>query len=207
MSSSSKNWKTYETYLMSGLWHVHTEITDGKNSVRELFEFATENEFPFIGFVEHIRKDPTYDFATFTERVHARAREYDIDCAVGCEAKVMSEDGELDVSEEDVRRADVVYAAYHGTPFGRSEYLESAYAMLENPIVDVWAHPFAYPHREGLGIPLDTVTDVLEYAEKKDVLVEYNLRYDLPPPVAKRCRAHGGIIGYDLHDVDRWWSV
>ncbi len=202
--SDGNAWSAYNEYLRSGLWHVHTNVTDGQNTVGELLTFATENRFPLIGFVEHIRCQPTYDFADFYESVTDRAAEYDIKCAVGCEAKVVNAAGEIDVSSEDRQRADLVYAAFHGTEFDRSTYLESVYAVLENPDVDVWAHPFAYAQRKGFGISPSTVTEVFECAEKNDVLVEYNLKYDLSPALSRRCREYAGIIGYDLHDVDNW---
>lgn len=199
-----KRWKRFEEYLLSGLWHVHTEVTDGRNDVETVVEFAVDNRFPMIGFVEHIRRSPSYDFEEFYRSAKRSAREYDIECAVGCEAKVTNGVGEIDVSDADLDRSDVVYAAYHGTPFSRTEYVESLYATLSNPDVDVWAHPFSYAFRKGFEIPDREVESVLECAVSNEVLVEYNLNHEIDPSTARAVRERCGVIGYDLHDIDRW---
>lgn len=197
-------WGAYEPYRLSGLWHVHTDVTDGANSPREILEFAAENNFPLVGFTEHLRADPTYDFATFYDRTKELSEGFDLECVVGCEVKVLNEDGELDATEADLARADVVYAAYHGTPFEKPAYVESVYAMLERPVVDVWAHPFTYATREGFDLEDRQIRRILEHATDHDVLVEQNLRYDLPEGVSTPLREYRGIVGYDIHDLENW---
>ena len=196
----------FEPYRLSGLWHVHTDVTDGKHDPDALFTFATENRFPLIGFVEHVRRSPTYDFHAFYDRIHERAGDYDIACAVGCEAKVLDESGTLDVSSDVATRADVVYVAYHGTQFDRDGYLESVRGMLSNPIVDVWAHPFAYPARKALSLTADDRRSILEYAGDNEVALEYTLhqKYASSRQFAPELSTYWDVIGYDLHDLSNW---
>lgn len=189
----------------SGLWHVHTDRTDGANSVAELVAFAAEREFPLLGVVEHVRRDLTYDFDALVRDVRRHASANDIEHAVGCEAKVLDVDGTLDVDEATRDSADVVYAAYHGTPFSRDEYVESVRAMLANPDVDVWAHPFAYAQREGFDLGPDERAAVLDAVRTNDVFFELNLRR---PTTAVSLRDELAdvptVVGHDLHDVERW---
>lgn len=199
---SEPAWREYEPYLLSGLWHVHTDVTDGANGVDELLSFAADRQFPLIGFAEHVRRSPTYDFMAFYESVNEQAEAYDLECVVGCEAKVLNAAGDLDVSSAVADRADLVYAAYHGTPFDEETYVESVRAMLANPIVDVWAHPFAYAVREGFSLSRGTVETLLERAATENVLVEYSLRHETLPPADSV--EYVDVVGYDLHDLERW---
>ncbi|MXV63355.1 PHP domain-containing protein [Natronorubrum sp. JWXQ-INN-674] len=196
------DWREYEEYLLSGLWHVHTDVTDGANGIDELLSFAADQNFPLIGFTEHVRESPTYDFGAFYESVTERAAAYELECVVGCEAKVLNTAGELDVSAEIADRADLVYAAYHGTPFEKDAYVESVHSMLQNPIVDVWAHPFAYAARAEFTLSQDAIDEILERAAAEDVLVEHSLRHESVLP-ADRIECID-IVGYDLHSIDRW---
>lgn len=199
-----KRWQKYEKYLYSGLWHVHTSITDGNNTPEQLIEFAVEREYPLIGFIEHVRTELNYDYLTFYNTVHRIANEYGIKCVVGCEAKVLDVNGNLDVSESVLKTADVVYAAYHRGKFTNKTYVKSVCNMLKNPVVDVWAHPFRYAVDNNLDISESDLLNIHKKIFLSEVLFEINLseinkyvaRFDFSQ--IKR------IIGYDLHNKDEF---
>jgi len=195
----------YERFRLSGLWHVHTERTDGTDAVGELVEFAVENGFPLLGIAEHVRRDLTYDFDALYDETKRLAGERDLPAVVGCEAKVLDSDGTLDASPETLDRADIVYAAFHGTPFSRDEYLDSVLATLSNPAVDVWAHPFSYAERKGYEFTDEEYAAVADALRDNGVLFESNLRKptrrSIDRPGFRNVRR---IVGYDLHDIDRW---
>lgn len=198
-------WRPYERYLLSGLWHVHTERTDGNDSVADLVAFADASGFPLLGVVEHVRRDPTYDFDALVDEVKRRTRERDVRGVVGCEAKVLDADGTLDVSAATRRAADVVYAAFHGTSFSRGEYLRAVQAVLENPDVDVWAHPWSYAERAGYAVTREEREAILGSLREHQVLFELNLRRPTPTLVHHdELRDVPRIVGYDLHDLERW---
>lgn len=198
-------WARYEPFLLTGLWHVHTDRTDGANTVPELVAFAAEHGFPLIAITEHVRRDLDYDFDALYAEAKARADERALTCLVGCETKVLDESGTLDASPATLDRADIVYAAYHGTPFSNEAYLESIPAMLANPAVDVWAHPFDYLDRRGYTVTADQLDGVLDAIRTNEVLFELNLRRPLPRVVRWRDLRHlRKIIGHDLHDIAQW---
>lgn len=203
--SAAKHWRRYESALLSGLWHVHTDRTDGRNSVAELVSFAVEEEFPLLGIVEHVRREPTYDFDALYADAKRAAEGEDLRCVVGCEAKVLDVDGTLDAPESVLERADVVYAAYHGTPFSREAYLDSVLATIENPAVDVWAHPWSYALGEGYEIDSDDRAAAYDALREHDVLFERNLQRP-PVPFDRRAELRDvrTVVGYDLHDVHDW---
>jgi histidinol phosphatase-like PHP family hydrolase len=193
--------------LDSGLWHVHTAVTDGAHDAATLLAAAQRAKFPAIGFVEHVRQEPTYDFGAFADRVEALAVDYTPQCVVGCEATVRDTDGRLDATGEILDRAAVVYAAYHGRSFPREEYVESVLAMLENPAVDVWAHPFDYAARQGFEITDAERDRILDRLRAEEVYFELNLRR----PTRMVSRALLGTVptipGYDLHNLSNWQGL
>lgn len=198
----------YERFRLSGLWHVHTDRTDGSHSVEELVSFAVENGFPLLGIAEHVRRDLTYDFDALYDETKRHARERDLRAVVGCEAKVLDEDGSLDASAETLDRADVVYAAYHGTPFSRDEYLDSLLSTLSNPAVDVWAHPFSYAERKGYEFTDEEYAAVSDALRDNGVLFEANVRKPTRRLIDRPgFRGVRRIVGYDLHDIGRWTAA
>lgn len=193
-----------EKYLLSGLWHVHTEVTDGTNSPREILAFAERRGFPLVAFTEHVRADPTYDFDAFYNRIHELAEQFDVECLIGCEAKVLDEDGTLDASPAILEQSDVVLGAFHGGEFTESEYLAAASAMVTKETVDIWAHPLNYPVRKELQIPLEDAKGICSLMRTHDTLFEINISR---PPSYHLVQEFGGgekVIGYDLHDIENW---
>jgi len=197
--------RRFGPHLHSGLWHVHTDRTDGAHTVEELVAFAAERGFPLIGVVEHVRRDLTYDFDALRREVRERASDRGLEWAVGCEAKVLDDDGTLDVATGTRETADVVYAAYHGGSFDRDEYVESVHAMLANPAVDVWAHPFDYARRAGFELEPAARAAILESIRENDVRFEVNLRRPTTVATLRDGLADlPTVVGYDLHEIDRW---
>ena len=95
-----KNWKKYQEYLEKGDWHVHTNYTDGKNTVLEYCEQAEKNELKLIVFAEHVRKKLDYNFDKFLSDVQSAKDKFNLIILVGCEAKMIDLKGTLDVSKD-----------------------------------------------------------------------------------------------------------
>ncbi len=198
----------FDTALLdSGLWHVHTDVTDGEHGPETLLAAAEQANFPAIGFAEHVRREPTYDFVTFADRIERLARDYDLDCVVGCEATVLDTEGRLDASEAVLDRADVVYAAYHGRSFSRQAYLESVIGMLENPAVDVWAHPFDYAVRREFALTDDERDRILDTLREAGVYFELNMRRPTRVVPRSLLGTVPTIPGYDLHALSNWQGL
>lgn len=194
-----------DRFRLSGLWHVHTDRTDGRHPPERLVEFAVEQGFPLLAITEHVRRDLTYDFADLARTTKRAADDEPLRCLVGCEAKVLDTDGTIDVSDDVLERADVVYGAFHGTPFSREEYREAVDGMLANPAVDVWAHPLRYAEQQGYEFDRDELAAMLRTATEHDVRFELNLREPTDAVVdLDEFRAVEKVVGYDLHDIERW---
>ena len=62
-----KKWRKYQSYLTSGDWHIHTNYTDGENSIEDYCERALKNGLELIAFTEHVRRDLDYAFGQFID--------------------------------------------------------------------------------------------------------------------------------------------
>ena len=176
-----KNWVKYKDYLERGDWHVHTNYSDGENTVFEYCEKAIENGLELIAFTEHVRRELTYNFDDFLADVYSAREEFSLKILVGCEAKVINLDGELDVTDGVLKKCDVVLGAFHGFPFeGKKDYLTALDNMLKNPDVDVWAHPTLLASRKNFNITIEEEKRIIKECIENEILIEKNIRYKLP---------------------------
>ncbi|MFH1445485.1 MAG: PHP domain-containing protein [Nanoarchaeota archaeon] len=209
-----KKWERYKEHLETGLWHVHTNYTDGKNSVFEFCQKAQDKGFSSIAFTEHVRKELTYNFDNFLADISKARDKFDIKIIAGCEAGVLDEKGTLDISEEVLKKCEVVFAAFHRPIQTHADYLKAVMNMLQNPNVDAWAHPHFIPAKimpTGFMIPSDTMhlsvdelKSIMALAAKNNVLIENSVRYQTPEDFIAVAKLQGATIfkGYDAHNVD-----
>jgi DNA polymerase (family 10)/putative hydrolase len=201
----------YATSL-SGDWHVHSNFTDGRSTVWECCEAARAQGLQLIVITEHVRRELTYDFGAFVEAVDAARRDFpELTILRGCEAKVLDEDGELDVSDDVVAHCDVVLGAFHGFPHS-SCYVTAVLNMLSNPRVDVWAHPTLHCRKRGLVLSPIQTRQLIEQCRHHGVLLELNGRYRLPASGFLAAAERAGlqcVWGSDAHhasEVGRRWT-
>jgi putative hydrolase len=200
-----KTWMKYEKYLMSGEWHIHTDYTDGKNSVEDYCKKAVELSLPLIAFTEHVRRILTYDFDDLAREIESARESYpELIILTGCEAKVL-EDGGLDVSEDVIRECDIVLMAFHSFPKDKKKYVSALKRTLTYPEVDVWAHPGLFPTKSNFTLTDEEITEVFDVAKRSEVLIEINEKYDLPPRKWYEIGLKKGlkfVKGSDVHSVD-----
>src|ERR1035437_6033754 len=97
----------------SYLFHLHTRYTDGALSPNEYFEFAQQHGYQRLIFLEHIRRSPKYDVSQFISEIRECESRFEVAATIGFEAKVLP-GGDLDISDEHLKLAQVVGIAEHG---------------------------------------------------------------------------------------------
>ena len=97
------------------LFHCHTHYTDGQPSVADYLRWASERGVERVIFLEHIRREPSYDVAAFVEEIHAESERWGVPAVAGFEAKVLP-GGALDIAAEHAALAEVIGIAEHGFP-------------------------------------------------------------------------------------------
>jgi putative hydrolase len=199
-----KGWSRYQSYLASGEWHIHTNYTDGKNSVDEYCRKAAELGMPLIAFTEHVRKKLTFNFDDLQRDIEKAREDYPkLIILSGCESKVLV-DGSLDVSDDIIEQCDIVLMAIHSFPRDKDLYLKALTRALSNPDVDIWAHPGLFLIKTGFKLTDKEIREVLISLKDADVLLEINRRYGLPPVDwinLGRCLGIKFVIGSDVHDL------
>jgi len=199
-----KTWQKYEKYLMSGEWHVHTNFTDGENSVFEICKRAKELEIPLIAFTEHVRRELTYDFNEFLSDIEKAREEFpELIILSGVEAKVLP-DGSLDVEDEIIKQVDYPIFAFHSFPRNRELYLKCLKKVIKNKYVNTWAHPGLFLRRIGFNLNTEELREIFNLMRKHEVLLEINERYNLPEKEWTNIASEVGVKtvrGSDVHSI------
>jgi len=196
----------YKNCIRYGDFHVHTDYTDGKNTVIEYCQKARQNNLKLIAFTEHVRKSITYDYDDFLSDIsQAKSEFHDIKILSGCEAKVLNINGELDAPEEILDQCDIVVGVFHSFRYkDKKNYLTALKAMLRNPVVDIWGHPMLFAERHNMKLEEDDLNKIINVCIENDVLIERNLKYNLPDiNFIKLALSKGAkiIIGSDAHSI------
>ena len=185
--SSSVGWEAgilpvlIEQSDIRGDVHMHTDATDGRNTIREMAEAAIARGYEYIAITDH-SKNLAMTFGLDDERalehIH-RIREVEkelegkIRIFTGIEVDILS-DGALDLSDEVLAQMDVVIASVHSL-FNLSEEEMTARVLraIENPYTRILGHPTGrlLLRREGfhLNLPL-----IMRRAAELGVAMEHN---------------------------------
>lgn len=196
------------------LFHFHTRATDGHLEVADYFSWALEHGYEKLIFLEHIRRNPSYDVDAFIGSVEEMSQRTGIAAVAGFEAKVLP-DGGLDIDERHVRRAGALGIAEHGFK-ADLDTLERAladcftrYDRLREAGALVWVHPGLWLKKHSLmERERSRYLVLLERARAAGVPVERNMRYDLTPEeifaqVPERWRV-AGVDAHSAADLTRY---
>lgn len=173
--------KLIEITDIRGDVHMHTDATDGRNTIREMAEAAAARGYQYIAITDHSKNlamTNGLDDQRALEHVR-RIREVNqemegkIRIFPGIEVDILA-DGEIDLSNEVLAQMDVVIASVH-TLFNQPEeqMTDRVLRALENPYIRILAHPTGrlLLRREGFKMNMEKV---LKHASKLGVAVEHN---------------------------------
>jgi DNA polymerase (family 10)/putative hydrolase len=195
----------YEDTL-SGDFHVHTNYTDGKNTIIEYCQKARQNNLKVIAFTEHVRKDITYNYEVFLYDVLQAKKEYNnLKILSGCEAKILDINGELDAPKEVLDQCDVVIGVFHSFKWkDKKRYLTALKAMLGNPIVDIWGHPTLFAKKYSIKLADKEIKEIISVCIEHGILIERNFKYNIPDINFMKLAINKGakfVMGSDAHSI------
>ena len=191
---------------IKGDLHVHSNHSDGTSTILEIAEFAESLDYRYVAICDH-SKSAKFAGGLSEERLRKQMQEIDrmnmgreLRILKGIEVDILK-DGSLDFPDELLAELDVVVAAIH---IGfRQNVTERIIAALENPNVDIIAHPSGrlISRREGYEVDLNAV---IKSAEKSGKVLELNAypdRLDLDDQNLRRAKEAGVkiSIGTDAH--------
>lgn len=194
---------------IKGDFHMHTNWSDGLNTLEEMVHACYELGYQYMVIGDHSQSarvanglDPSRYREQFKliERLNEYYNPKGFYILKGCEVDILP-DGSLDLPDELLEEFDFVVASIHSR-FNQDNTYRILKAM-ENPYVNLIGHPTgkAYGSREGY--PLD-FEKILRMAKETGTALELNThRADLSPELVRRCMQEGVMIAIvtDAHAV------
>lgn len=198
-----KRWESLRQHIKTGEWHVHTNYTDGYNTVMEMCAQAQQNKLTLIAITEHVRKETMYEWESLKKEVEeARKRFPSMRILLGCEAKVLGTDGGLDIQESLKNGCDLLVGVFHGFPTNdKPSLLQAARSMLKDPLLDVFGHPMTLLNRSNPPLTEGEILSLMDDCRKNGVLVEISSRYPSSPELTAAIEKSGALTvpGSDAH--------
>ncbi|RKO67622.1 PHP domain-containing protein [Desulfofundulus salinus] len=199
---------------VKGDLHVHTDWSDGANSILQMVQRAKEKGYRYVAITDHSRS-LTVARGLSLERLQEQHRlikelnekEKDFRILTGIEVDILARGG-LDFPDEVLAEIDVVVASVHSGFRQDKETLTSRVLQaIENEHVDIIGHPTGRLLGEREAYALD-VERVLEAAAKYGKILEINSspdRLDLNEHHARLARDYGVklAVNTDAHDLRR----
>jgi DNA polymerase (family 10) len=192
--------------------HMHTTASDGQGTLEEMIEAARARRLEYIAITDHSKRvsmarglDDARLRRQWQEIDLVRQRYDDIVILKGVECDIL-ERGGMDLPDDVLAEADWVIASVHyGQQQPREQITERVLGALENPHVDVIAHPTGrlINRREAYQVDLDAV---ITAAGKGGKMLELNAnpaRLDLDDLHCAAARRRGVpiVINTDAHST------
>ncbi len=196
-----------------GIFHVHTEWSDGRSTIVSMARAAHALGFRFIGISEH-SKAASYANGLDEARLHtqraaiaeARAEVPGISILHGVEVDILA-DGTLDLDDAALAELDFVIASVHGRlDMLPAEMTRRVVRAVSHPLVTILGHPTGRLLRARRGFTFD-VAEVARAAAANDTYLEINgngHRLDLSDVLAREAAVHGAkfVVNPDAHTPD-----
>jgi DNA polymerase (family 10) len=192
--------------------HVHTVMSDGHATMRQLAQEAKRLGYEYLGLTDHspslriAHGLSTEDLLDSVEEARQVSEEEGIVVLRGSEVDIL-EDGSLDYPREVLSQLDFVIASVHSLfHMPEEEMTERVLRAISDPEVNILGHPTGrlLGRREAYKIDLERV---MEHAHRQGVALELNgypYRLDLNDLNCRRAKERGVklSIGTDAHALE-----
>ncbi len=195
---------------LRGDLHMHTTETDGRDDIRTMAAAAREAGLQYIAITDHTRSLAMANGLDEPRALEHAARIRAIDregigirLLAGVECDITA-DGSLDLADACLAALDLVVVSVHSAfTQDRRQMTDRVLRALENPHVDILAHPTGRRLLKRAPVPID-IEAVLDAAARHGVAVEINSqidRLDLSDVHARLARDRGVklVISSDGH--------
>ncbi len=184
--------------------HMHSKYSDGKSTIEEYINEAKKLGIKEIAITDHVWRSSDW-VDEYIKEIEELREKNDLKLLAGLEAKVVDEDGSVDVSKEDSEKVDFIMGVVHryrpeaSEPVDDSLNLDPEEAaaternltikMLDNPNVDLIGHPSRTYYKFHYGketpeFPDKYFKDMISKANEVGKPLEYNAR--LPSRVRQK---------------------
>jgi DNA polymerase (family 10) len=199
---------------IKGDLHCHTDWSDGSQTIKEMAGAAQKMGYQYLAITDHTGTlriagglDERRLLAQMREidKINKKFRNFKI--LKGCEVNIKA-DGSLDIQEEILAKLDVVVAAVHsGFKMNKEAMTKRLIRAIENPNVDIIAHPTGRVIFKRKGYQFD-FDGVLQAAKKTKTALEINAypgRLDLRDADVRKAVEAGVklVVSTDAHNMDQ----
>jgi len=207
-----------DVYLID--YHIHTTYSDGNNNPEDMIQKAIASGIREIAFTDHVWKTSDW-IDRYIEEINMLRKKYpQIKILIGVEAKALNRKGDIDASEDTIKKVDFVMGVCHrrlpleNPPFDNLINLSAEEAakietevsinLLKNKDIAFLGHPGRTYHKFFNKIfPKEALTAIAEASKKTGKPVEFNTKlpwiYAFVEIVAKLNAPF--VIGSDAHTV------
>lgn len=197
---------------VKGDFHVHTNWSEGMNTLEEMAEAAKKIGYEYIAVTDH-SKAVGIAHGLDEERMRKQIEEIqklndkleDFRIFTGTEVDIKA-DASLDFPDKVLEQLDVVVAALHtGQRQSRREITGRLITAMENEHVDIIAHPTGriIGEREAYEVDIDTLLDAAKSTGTVLEINAYPTRLDLSDVNSRKAKSKGVklAIGTDAHNT------
>ena len=188
---------------IQGTFHIHTEFSDGIDSIEKIVQTAKRLELTYIGISDH-SKSAYYAGGLKVEDLYRQweiiddlnAREKDFHIFKGIESDILP-DGSLDYDEDILERFDFVIGSIHSSFHLKKDEQEARIIRaMKNPYMTILGHPTGrlLLSRDGYDIDMRTIIDA---AARTGTIIELNAspyRLDIDWRYMKYAKEKGVMI-------------
>ncbi len=190
--------------------HVHTKWSDGGHDLDTLIRAARQRNYKYIAITDHSKglgvargldEERLLEQIREIDEINSRLKDFRL--LKGVEIDIRS-DGRLDLSEDVLKRLDLVVASIHsGFKQSREQLTRRILSAIRNPCVSIIAHPTGRLIGERDAYELD-MEAIFKEAKRYGVAFEINaypLRLDLNDYYSKMAKQYGipVVISTDTH--------
>lgn len=206
--------------------HIHSEWSDGVNSIAEIVQEAKLKNLKIIAITDHIRRKSTY-FTDYCAEIR-KIGTSDLSILVGFEAKIRDFQGDLDVTSEVRRMSDIQIGSVHRFPMGRKLLspkdlgmricqeveLELSIAAIRKQQMGILGHPGGMSLKEFGEFPIEFFREIIAECSRNDIVFELNSTYhagiygDLQPILQEyNPYVSFGSDAHTLEDIGKWSTI
>jgi DNA polymerase (family 10) len=203
---------------IKGDFHVHSNWSDGSSSIEEVARAAQRRGYQYVAISDHtISLKITHGLDE--RRLMKQMEEIDrlnetmkgFQILKGTEVDILS-DGRLDLSNNILRKLDVVVASVHsGFKQDRERMTRRIVRALEHPCLHILGHPTGrlLGSRNPYEVEMDEVMKAAKRYGKALEINAYFERLDLDDTHCRKAKEMGlrMAIGTDTHHLDQMWMM
>jgi DNA polymerase (family 10) len=197
---------------IKGDFHVHTDWSEGSNTIGEMVDAAKKLGYEYIAVTDHSRalgvahglsKERLLEQIEEIHKLNEKLHDFHVFTGIEVDIKA---DSSLDIPDNVLEQCDVVVAALHtGQKESRRQITSRLVTAMENKNVDILAHPTGRKigEREGYDVDMDIL---FETAASTGTILEINAnpaRLDLSDINARKAKNRGVrlVICTDAHST------